>query len=73
MKRAGILLLALALLGVLAAPSQAARPAKATSVDQSRAAVVKYWTAERMRNATPLDASTASPASCQGGVPVHPL
>jgi V8-like Glu-specific endopeptidase len=56
MKRAGILLLlALVLLGGLVAPAQAAQPAKAKAVDQSRAAVVKYWTAERMRNAIPLD------------------
>jgi hypothetical protein len=55
MKRAGILLLALVLLGALVAPAQAARPATAKSVDQSRAEVVKYWTAERMRNAIPLD------------------
>jgi hypothetical protein len=55
MKRAGILLLALVLLGALVAPAQAAKPAKATSVDQPRAEVVKYWTAERMRDAIPLD------------------
>jgi hypothetical protein len=55
MKRAGILLLALALLGGLAAPGQAAQPARAKAVDQSRADVVAYWTAERMRAATPLD------------------
>ena len=55
MKRAGILLLALALLGVLAAPGQAAQPAKVKPVAQSRAEVVQYWTEERMRNAIPLD------------------
>ncbi|HTE64089.1 MAG TPA: hypothetical protein VK631_27280, partial [Solirubrobacteraceae bacterium] len=55
MKRARILLLALAMLGVLAAPGQAAQPARAKAVQQSRAAVVAYWTAERMRTATPLD------------------
>jgi hypothetical protein len=55
MKRAGILLLALALLGVLAAPGQAAQRAEVKPVAQSRAEVVQYWTAERMRNAIPLD------------------
>jgi V8-like Glu-specific endopeptidase len=56
MKRAGILLLlALALLGAVVAPVQAAQPAKAEAVDQTRAEVVRYWTAERMRNAIPLD------------------
>jgi hypothetical protein len=56
MKRAGILLLALvALLVALAGPAQAAQPAKAKAVGQSRAAVVQYWTAEKMRNAIPLD------------------
>jgi hypothetical protein len=55
MKRAGILLLALVLLGALVAPAQAAQPAEAKAVGQSRAEVVKYWTADRMRNAIPLD------------------
>jgi V8-like Glu-specific endopeptidase len=55
MKRAGILLLELVLLGALVAPAQAAQPAKAKAVDQSRADVVKYWTADRMREAIPLD------------------
>ena len=56
MKRAGILLLALVLLLVaLIAPAQAAQPAKAKAVGPSRTEIVKYWTAERMRTATPLD------------------
>jgi V8-like Glu-specific endopeptidase len=55
MRRAGILLLALLLLGALVAPAQAAKPARAKAVDESRAEVVKYWTKERMRNAIPLD------------------
>lgn len=55
MKRAGCLLLALALLGLLSAPAQAARPAEVKAVQQSRAEVVAYWTEERMRNAIPLD------------------
>jgi hypothetical protein len=55
MKRAGMLLLALALLGALAAPTQAAQPAQAKAVGQSRAEVVNYWTAERMRSAISLD------------------
>jgi hypothetical protein len=68
MKRAGILLLlALVLLGGLVAPAQAAQPAKAKAVDQSRAAVVKYWTAERMRNAIPLDIVEAPIASGSRG------
>jgi V8-like Glu-specific endopeptidase len=55
MRRAGILLLAFVLLGALVAPAQAAKPAKATAVDQSRAEIVKYWTEDRMENAIPLD------------------
>jgi hypothetical protein len=55
MKRAGFLLLALVLLGLLSAPAQAAQPAEAKAVQQSRADVVHYWTAERMRSAVPLD------------------
>jgi hypothetical protein len=56
MKRAGILLLALALLLVaLVAPAHATPPAQAEAVDQARVEVVNYWTEERMRNAIPLD------------------
>jgi hypothetical protein len=56
MKRAGVPLLVLAVLGVLAVPATAAQPARAKAVDQSRAEVVRYWTADRMREAIPLDA-----------------
>jgi V8-like Glu-specific endopeptidase len=56
MKRAGFLLLAFALLALLSAPAHAAQTAKTKAVQQSRAEVVDYWTAERMRNAIPLDA-----------------
>ena len=55
MKRAGFLLLSLALLGLFSAPAQAAQPAEVKAVQQSRAEVVAYWTAERMRTAKPLD------------------
>jgi hypothetical protein len=55
MMRAGFLLLTLVLLGLLSAPALAAKPAATHDVAQPRAEVVKYWTAERMRNATPLD------------------
>jgi V8-like Glu-specific endopeptidase len=55
MKRAGFLLLAFALLALLSAPAQAAQTAETKAVQQSRAEVVQYWTAERMRNAVPLD------------------
>jgi hypothetical protein len=40
---------------LLSAPAHAAQTAKAKAVEQSRAEVVEYWTAERMRNAIPLD------------------
>jgi hypothetical protein len=55
MKRAGILLLALVALAILSAPAQAVGPAKAKAVQQSRADVVSYWTAKRMRNAQPVE------------------
>jgi hypothetical protein len=61
MKRAGFLLLALVLLGSLSAPAHAAEPARHHAVDQSRAEVVKYWTAQRMRGAIPLDRVKAPP------------
>jgi hypothetical protein len=57
MKRAGILLLALFALAVLSAPAQAVQTARVKAVAQSRAQVVSYWTAARMRNATPADVS----------------
>src|SRR5215208_2612795 len=57
MKRAGILLLALAALAALVAPAQAAKPAKVKAVAQSRSDVLAYWTAERMRTAVPLAAA----------------
>jgi hypothetical protein len=60
MKRAGFLLLTLMLLGLLSAPAHAAQPAKVKAVEQSRAEVVAYWTAERMRSAIPLDAARAA-------------
>jgi len=41
MKRAGILLLTLLLIGVVAAPAHATPPAQAKAVDQSRAEVVE--------------------------------
>ena len=54
MKRAGILLLTLFLVGVLSTPAQATPPAQAKAVGQSRDDVVAYWTAERMREAKPV-------------------
>jgi hypothetical protein len=65
MKRAGTLLLALMLVGVLGAPAWAAKPAEVKSVDQTRAEVVRYWTAERMREAIPLGLT----AKASGGKP----
>jgi hypothetical protein len=59
MRRAGILLLTLVLLGLLSAPAHATPPAAAKAVGQSRSEVVAYWTAERMRNATPVEAAKA--------------
>lgn len=66
MKRAGILLVALLLAGVLAGPAWAAQPAEVKTVDQTRAEVVEYWTAERMRSAIPLDLTTAGPGGKHG-------
>jgi hypothetical protein len=63
MKRAGTVLLALFLVGVLSAPAQAAPPAHAQAVGQSREEVVQYWTAERMRNAKPVQAAKGGNAA----------
>jgi hypothetical protein len=60
MKRAGLLLLTFVLLGWLGAPARAAQPAKVEAVEQSRAEVVAYWTAERMRSAIPLNSPRAA-------------
>jgi hypothetical protein len=60
MKRAGILLLTLFLVGVLSAPAQATPPADAKAVGQSREEVVEYWTAQRMREAKPVERAKGS-------------
>jgi hypothetical protein len=69
MKRAGFMLLALVLLASLSAPAHAAQPAKVKAVEQSRAEVVAYWTAERMRGAIPLDSARAAGGKKQGSYP----
>jgi hypothetical protein len=65
MKRPGILLLALLLGGLLAGSASAAQPAEVEEVAESRADVVEYWTAERMRTATPLAVAVAAPGGKQ--------
>jgi hypothetical protein len=60
MKRAGILLLVLLFAGAFAGPAQADQPAKVKEVQKSSAAVKDYWTAERMRNAIPLDVNAGA-------------
>jgi hypothetical protein len=65
MKRAVTVLLALLLLGAIGAPAWAAQPANVKNVDQSRAEVVDYWTAERMRNAVALDITVAPGGEAQ--------
>ena len=56
MKRAGVLLLAVLLLGALVtAPAQAAAPARVKAAAKAPAKVASYWTKERMRAAVPLD------------------
>jgi V8-like Glu-specific endopeptidase len=55
MKRAVTVLLAFVGLAVFSAPAQAVPPAHAKAVGQSRDDVVAYWTAERMRNAKPVE------------------
>lgn len=70
MKRAGIMLLALILLGALAATAQAAQTAQSVAVDQSRTEVARYWTQERMRSAIPLDiAANGSDKVRQAAIP----
>jgi hypothetical protein len=65
MKRAGILLLALLFAGAFAASAQAVQPAKVKEVQKSSAAVKDYWTAERMRNAIPLDVNVGAAGAKQ--------
>ena len=69
MKRAGILLLTLFLVGVLSAPAQATPPAHAKAVGQSRDEVVAYWTAERMREATPVARARGGGKGQKGAYP----
>jgi hypothetical protein len=54
MRRLSVLLLALLGCALVAAPAQAAR-VKEKAVTQSKAAVERYWTAERMAEAKPAD------------------
>jgi hypothetical protein len=54
MRRLHVLLLAVLACALIAAPSQAAQ-VQTDAVAQDKAAVQRYWTAERMRNAIPAD------------------
>src|ERR687894_487871 len=54
MRRLTVLLLALVACALVAAPAQAAR-VKEKAVTQDKAAVERYWTAERMAQAKPAD------------------
>jgi V8-like Glu-specific endopeptidase len=62
MKRAVTVLLAFAALTVFSAPAQAVPPAHVKAVGQSRAEVVAYWTAARMRNAKPRELAKGNTA-----------
>ena len=55
MKRALVLVLALAVTGALAGSAQAARSVSAKAVGKSPAEVAAYWTAARMKNAKPAE------------------
>ena len=55
MKRALVLVLALAVTGALAGSAQAARSVGAKAVGKSPAEVAAYWTAARMKNAKPAE------------------
>lgn len=69
MKRAGTLLLTLFLAGVLSAPAQATPPAHAKAVGQTPDEVVAYWTAERMREAKPVERQRAGRKSPKAAYP----
>jgi hypothetical protein len=71
MKRAVTVLLTLALAGLLSAPAQATPPAHAKAVGQSRDEVVAYWTAKRMREATPV--ARAKGGSAKGPKASYPF
>ena len=73
MLRAGSLLLVLAVLAVLAAPAQAVRTAKTKEVAKSRAQVVQYWTAERMREAIPADEVKGATGAAQRKALAYPF
>ena len=62
MKRALVLLLALAVTGALAGSAQAARSVSAKAVGKSPAEVAAYWTAARMKNAKPVERARSNGA-----------
>jgi hypothetical protein len=59
MRRLHLLLLAVLACALVATPAQAAR-VETKAVAQDKAAVQRYWTAERMRNAIPADKVVSS-------------
>jgi hypothetical protein len=70
MKRAGTLLVGLLIGGgVISAPAHATPPADAKRVDQTRAEVVAYWTAKRMREAKPVELAKGGSNAGRGAYP----
>jgi V8-like Glu-specific endopeptidase len=59
MRRLQLLLLAVLACGLVAVPAAQAARVKTKAVGQDRAAVQRYWTPERMKNAKPADKTLA--------------
>jgi hypothetical protein len=69
MKRAVVVLLGIVMAGVFSAPAEATPPAHAKAVGQSPEEVIAYWTAERMRNAKPVERAKGGSKPSRGQYP----
>ncbi len=73
MRRLYMVVLAVLACALVSVPAASAARVKTKAVAQDKAAVQKYWTAERMRNATPADKTLpGGPAAERGAAALAP-
>ncbi len=73
MRRLQVLLLAVLACALVVAPAAQAAQVKTKAVAQDKAAVQRYWTAERMRNAIPADKALNGAGEVTSAAPVPKL
>jgi V8-like Glu-specific endopeptidase len=73
MRRLQVLLLAVLACALVVAPAAQAAQVKTKAVAQDKAAVQRYWTAERMRNAIPADKALNGAGEVTSAAPVPRL